>query len=51
MIVKASEGQHTAGAHHSELVAAARAAGALVGHYHYAWADNDPKVEAVNFLA
>jgi GH25 family lysozyme M1 (1,4-beta-N-acetylmuramidase) len=52
VIVKASEGRTFKDPRHDAHVAAARAAGKLVGHYHFARPDNNPAMlEADAFLA
>jgi LysM repeat protein len=48
--VKATEGQGVRLSSHAPRVAALRAAGKHVAHYHYAWPENGGAVEAANFL-
>ena len=51
VIVKTSEGEGFQSPPRAEQVAAVRAASKLVGHYHFAWTQQDPAKEAANFLA
>jgi GH25 family lysozyme M1 (1,4-beta-N-acetylmuramidase) len=51
VIVKASEGEHTADADHDAFVAIARKAGKKVGHYHFGHPTQDPVKEADFFLS
>lgn len=50
IIVKASEGEHTADATHAGYVSRARAARKLVGHYHFGHPTQNPLTEADFFL-
>lgn len=51
VLAKASEGEHTPDHTHDGIVAATRAAGKGVGHYHFAHPSEDPIVQADFFLA
>jgi GH25 family lysozyme M1 (1,4-beta-N-acetylmuramidase) len=51
VIVKASEGEHTADADHDAFVAVARQLGKQVGHYHFGHPTQDPVKEADFFLS
>ena len=49
--MKASEGKGGRTTRHDAHVAGLRAAGRLVGHYHFAWPVNGGQADAANFLA
>ncbi|MDT0435597.1 MULTISPECIES: glycoside hydrolase family 25 protein [Streptomyces] len=49
-LVKATEGQRAHDAAFSRHVQGALAAGILVGGYHFAWPNQDPLVEAANYI-
>jgi GH25 family lysozyme M1 (1,4-beta-N-acetylmuramidase) len=51
VFVKASEGEHTHDPRYATHMAGARAAGMVVGGYHFGWPNQDAKTEAANYLA
>lgn len=51
VVVKESEGQTFEASTRAEQNKAVRDAGDLLGHYHFAWAGQDPALEVSNFLA
>ncbi|WP_420034711.1 GH25 family lysozyme [Streptomyces sp. cg28] len=49
--IKASEGQHSRDTRFATHIAGAKAAGLVVGAYHFAWPNQDAKAEAANYIA
>lgn len=50
VVVKESEGQGYQSPTRADQNAAVRNAGKLLGHYHFAWSEQDPALEVTNFL-